>query len=157
MPGMTGMAPELADRIKVHLEFLSARGPVRSYDLPGRSRRVPLDPRWYEAAWTFARAGFAAPFAINRLVFLLCLVMPYRRFWSLLAVVMAMTGLQTVSLSVGAWGGLPHGNVLGPLFETCLAAAVLLAVERRRRGWAAAPHVEVEVAGAVVDRVHGDA
>jgi hypothetical protein len=143
------MSPELADRIKLHLEFLSARGPVRSYDLPGRSRRVPLDPRWYEAAWTFARAGFAAPFAINRLVFLLCLVMPYRRFWSLLAVVMAMTGLQTVSLGVGAWGGLPHGNVLGPLFETCLAAAVLLlAIENvvapsLRRRWLVASVVGV--------------
>src|SRR5580765_1665126 len=143
------MAPELADRIKLRLEFLSTRGPVRSYDLPGRSRRVPLDPRWYEAAWTFARAGFAGPFAINRLVFLLCLVMPYRRFWSLLAVVMAMTGLQTVSLGAGAWGSLPDRHVLGPLFDTCLAAAVLLvAIENvvapsLRRRWLVASVVGV--------------
>src|SRR5580765_5695400 len=34
------MAPELADRIKLSLEFLSTRGPVRSYDLPGRSALV---------------------------------------------------------------------------------------------------------------------
>src|SRR5262249_54843100 len=72
------MAPELADRITLHLVFLGAGGLVRTYDLPGRSGQIPLDPRWYQAAWSFLRAGLTAPFAVDRLVFLACLVMPFR-------------------------------------------------------------------------------
>jgi hypothetical protein len=121
-----GVAPELGQRIKLHLEFLPLSGPARSYDLPASSRRVPLDPRWYEAAWTFVGSGFTDAFAIDRLVFLLCLVVPFRQFWSLLAVVTVLTGLQALTLTANAWGATPDSRLLVPLFDTCLAVAVLL-------------------------------
>jgi len=135
------VAPELGHRVKLHLEFLPIGGPSRVYDLPGRSWRMPLDPRWYEAAWTFARSGFVVPFTIDRLVFLVGLAAPFRQFWGLLAVVMALTLLQGASLTASALGATPDSRLLTPLFETCVAAVVvLLAIENvvapsLRRRW----------------------
>jgi hypothetical protein len=135
------VAPELGQRVKLHLEFLPIGGPARIYDLPGGSRRVPLDPRWYEAAWTFARSGFVVPFGLDRLVFLLCLAAPFRRFSSLLAVVVALTGVQALSVTASALGATPDWRLVVPLFETCLAAVVVfLAIENvvapsLRRRW----------------------
>jgi hypothetical protein len=135
------VAPELGERIKLHLEFLPIGAPSRTYDLPPGVGRVPLDPHWYQAAWRFLPAGVVVPFAVDRLIFLLCLVMPFRQFWSLLAVVLALTGLQAVSLTVGAWGATPDWRLLAPLFDTSLAAAVVfLAIENvvapsLRRRW----------------------
>ncbi len=122
------IAPELGRRIKLHLQFLSISGPTRIYELPGSSRRVPLDPRWYEAAWTFAQNGFIVPFAVDRLVFLLCLAAPFRQFWSLLAVVMAMTAVQGATLTASALGATPDWRLLMPLLEKCLAAGVVFLV-----------------------------
>ena len=135
------VAPELGQRVKLHLEFLPPGGPPRVYDLPGRSWRVALDPRWYEAAWTFARSGFVLPFSMDRLVLLVCLAAPFRRFRGLLAVVMALTVLQGASLTAGALGATPDLRLLTPLFDTGVAAViVLLAIENvvapsLRRRW----------------------
>jgi HupE/UreJ protein len=135
------VAPELGQRVKLHLEFLPPGGPPRVYDLPGRSWRVALDPRWYDAAWTFARSGFVLPFSMDRLVLLVCLAAPFRQFRGLLAVVMALTVLQGASLTAGALGATPDARLLTPLFETCVAAViVLLAIENvvapsLRRRW----------------------
>src|SRR5438094_129508 len=143
------VAPELGQRVKLHLEFLPIGRPPRVYDLPGRSWRMPLDPRWYEAAWTFARSGFVVPFALDRLVFLVCLAAPFRQFWRLLAVVMALTLLQGASLTASALGATPDTRLLTPLYETCVAAVVvLLAIEnvgapRLRRRWLIASVVGV--------------
>jgi HupE/UreJ protein len=135
------VAPELGQRVKLHLEFLSAGGPIRVFDLPGRSWRVPLDPRWYQAAWTFVRNGFVLPFSLDRLVFLLCLAAPFRQLGGLLAVVMALSGLQAASLTAGALSAPPDPRVMAPLLATCLAVGVLfLAFENAvapslRRRW----------------------
>lgn len=119
------VAPELGQRIKLHLEFLSAGGPARVFHLPGSSWRVPLDPRWYQAASTFVRNGFVFPFSLDRLVFLLCLAAPFRQLGGLLAVVMALTGLQAASLTAAALSGPPDPRLMAPLLGTCLALGVL--------------------------------
>src|SRR5262249_12326510 len=131
----------LADRIRLHLEYVSPAGVSRRYDLPGRSQRVPLDPRWHQAVSTFVSAGFRASFGGDRLVLLVCLIMPFRRFGSLLAVVLATSGLQIASLSAAALGAAPNWRLTEPLFAAAVAAAVLiLAIENvgapglRRRG-----------------------
>jgi len=135
------VAPELGQRIKLHLEFLSAGGPTRVFDLPGSSWRVPLDPRWYQAASTFVRNGLVLPFSLDRLAFLLCLAAPFRQFGGLLAAVMALTGLQAASLTAGALSAPPDPRVMAPLLATCLAVGVLfLAFENAvapslRRRW----------------------
>ena len=120
------VAPELGQRLKLRLEFLPVGGPARSYVIPGGSGWVALDPRWYEAVWLFMKVGFVNAFAIDRFIFLLCMVAPFRQFRSLLAVVMVLTGLQAVTLTASGEGAVAGIRWLGALFDAGLAATVVL-------------------------------
>jgi len=120
------VAPELGRRLKLRLEYLPANGPARSYVLPGDSGWIALDPRWHEAAWLFLKAGFTSPFAIDRFVFLLCLVAPFRQFRSLLMLVIVLTGLQALTLTASAEGAVAGIRWLAALFDTSLAVLIVL-------------------------------
>jgi HupE/UreJ protein len=120
------VAPELGERLKLQLQFLPIEGPSLTYKLPGDSGRIALDPRWYEAGWLFLKVGFVDVFAVDRLVFLLCLIAPFRQFRSLLAVVLVMSGLQALTATAIAQRALVDGPLLGALFSTALPAAIVL-------------------------------
>ena len=66
------VSPELAQRIKLRLEYLVADAPARTYQISGDLGWIPLDPRWYEAGWLFAKLGFVDAFAIDGELQLLC-------------------------------------------------------------------------------------
>jgi hypothetical protein len=137
------VAPELGERLKLRLEYLPIGEPARNYQILGASGRIPLDPRWYETAWLFLKGGFVDAFAIDRLVFLACLVAPFRKFRSLLAVVMILAGLQALTLTAVAEGALAGVDVgwLPALNETALALSIVLlaignlAAPSLRRRW----------------------
>jgi hypothetical protein len=137
------VAPELGERLKLRLEYLPIGEPARTYEIRGASGRIPLDPRWYETAWLFLKGGFVDAFAIDRFVFLVCLVAPFRQPRSVLAVVMILTGLQALTLTAAAEGALAGAEIgwLPALFDTVLAAAVVLvaignlAAPSLRRRW----------------------
>ncbi len=135
------VAPELGTRLKLRLEYLPVNGPARSYVFPGGSGWIALDPRWYEAAWLFLKAGCTSPFAIDRFAFLVCLIAPFRRFQSLLALVAVLAGLQALTLTASAEGALAGTGWLAPLFDASLAALILLlaignlAAPSLRRRW----------------------
>src|SRR3989441_12649038 len=74
----------------------------------------------------FVMLGFGSVFATDRLVFLLCLVAPFRQVWGLLAVVMALTGSQAMTLIASAVGTAHEIRWLPALFDTCVGAAVVL-------------------------------
>ena len=140
----TNIAPELGQRLKLHLEFLPIDRPPLHYRLPGRSGRIALDPRWYEAAWLFAKLGLFDGFAFDRLVFLVCLVAPFRHFRSLLAVVLALSAMQALSSNTVALSSSADSPFLAALSGTTLAAAIVLlaignlATPSLRRRWFAA-------------------
>jgi HupE/UreJ protein len=135
------VAPELGRRVKLRLEYLAVDGPPLTYELPGVSGWIALDPRWYEAAWLFVKGGFFDAFAFDRFVFLLCLVAPFRQFRSLLAVVMVLTGLQALTSTAIVEGTVVDSPLLAALFSTSLAAAIVLlaignlAAPSLRRRW----------------------
>ena len=137
------VAPEIGRRIKLQLEYLPTGESARTYEIPGASGWIPLHPRWYEAAWLFARAGFVDALAIDRFVFLLCLVAPFRKFRSLLTIVIVLAALQALTLTAAAQGALADIDVgwLPILSNTALAAAMLLlaignlAAPSLRRRW----------------------
>ena len=125
----TNIAPELGQRLKLQLEFLPVDGSPLHYRLPGRSGRIALDPRWYEAAWLFVKLGFFDGFAFDRLVFLACLIAPFRHFRSLLAVVLVWGAMQALTSTAVAVSASPDSPFLTALGSTTLAAAtVLLAI-----------------------------
>ncbi len=135
------VAPELGRRLKLRLEYLPVNGPARSYVFPGGSGWIALDPRWYEAAWLFLKAGFTSPLAIDRFAFLVCLIAPFRQFQSLLALVAMLAGLQALTLTASAEGAVAGTGWLAALFDTSLAALILLlaignlAAPSLRRRW----------------------
>jgi HupE / UreJ protein len=135
------VAPELGRRLRLRLQFLPVDGPSLTYQLPGDSGWIALDPRWYEAAWLFIRAGFVDAFAFDRFVFLLCLVAPFRQFSSLLASVLVLTGLQALTSTAIAEQAIADNPLLPALSSTIVAAAIVLlaignlASPRLRRRW----------------------
>jgi hypothetical protein len=137
------VGPEVAQRIKLRLDYLPPGEPARSYEIPGDFGWAPLDPSWYEAAWLSVKGGFVAAFAVDRLLFLLCLVAPFRGFRGLLSVDAVFTGLQALTMTAGAQGALAEVDTgwLPALSATVLGASLVLlaignlAAPNLRRRW----------------------
>jgi hypothetical protein len=122
------VASELGGRVRLKLEYLPVGEPARTYEIRGASGRIPLDPHWFDTAWIFLKAGFVDAFAFDRLVFLVCVIAPFRQFRGLLALTLVLAGLQALTLTAGAAGALTSVNTawLQPLVDTVLAATVVL-------------------------------
>jgi len=120
------VAPELGRRLKLQLEFLPANEAARSFTLIGGLGWIALAPRWYEAAWLFAKQGFTAALSFERLVFLLCLIAPFRQFRSVLALVLAFIALQAFTLTAAAVVDIRGIRWLTSLYAAGLGAAILL-------------------------------
>lgn len=113
------------------LRFETPAGAVRAFELRGDPGLVPLDPRWHQAAWRFVKIGFFHILdGADHLLFLLCLVIPFRRVRPLLIVVTAFTAAHSVALLAAAWNMTPDALWFPPLVETLIAASVLyMAIE----------------------------
>jgi hypothetical protein len=62
------------------LRFLPSPGVERAFQFHGDPGVVRLDPRWFQAAWRFVVDGFFHILGgVDHLLFLLCLVIPFRR------------------------------------------------------------------------------
>jgi hypothetical protein len=125
------VGPEVGARIKLRLDYLPADEPPHTYEIAGNSGWIPLEPHWYEAAWLLARTGFTAAFAIDRFVFLLCLVAPFRAWRGVLTLSVVVAASEAVTLTAVAQGALADLEVGWlPLFANAVLAAamVLLAI-----------------------------
>ena len=126
------IAPGLRDRLKLDLRFLPAAGSVRAFELQTATGRVNLDPRWHQAAASFVKSGFWHILdGLDHLLFLLCLVMPFRRLsWTLVGVITAFTVAHSITLIAAAYGAVPSGAWFPPLVEMLIAASILyMAIE----------------------------
>ncbi len=132
----------LASRVQVVLRFMPPGGAVRAFQFVGDPGLVPLDPRWHQAALRFVRSGFLHILdGIDHLLFLLCLVIPFRKFNALVPIVTAFTVAHSVTLIASAYGFAPGGLWFPPFVETLIAASILyMALENEvganvRRRW----------------------
>jgi len=126
------IAPGLRDRLKLDLRFIARDGAVRAFELTTGGGRVLLDPRWYQAAWTFVLSGFDHILGgFDHLLFLVCLVAPFRRLnWRLVGVITAFTVSHSITLIAAAYGWVPGGSWFPPLVETLIALSILyMAIE----------------------------
>jgi hypothetical protein len=121
------LAPGLRGRLKLVVRFLPPDGPTRAYELHGGAGHVVLDPRWYQAARAFVKFGFSHILdGVDHLLFLLCLVMPFRRIgWTLVAVVTSFTVAHSITLIAAARGMAPAGAWFAPLVEVLIAASII--------------------------------
>ena len=77
---------------------------------------VRLDPRWYQAALRFVVSGFWHIIeGIDHLLFLCCLVIPFRRLRPLVIIVTSFTVGHSISLIASAFGFVPDALWFPPL------------------------------------------
>lgn len=121
----------LATRVLTVLRFSTPEGAVRAYQFVGDPGVMPLDPSWEQAAWRFVELGF---FHIldgpDHLLFLLCLVIPFRRLRPLVLIVTAFTVAHSVTLIASTFEIAPRAIWFPALIETLIAISVLyMAIE----------------------------
>jgi hypothetical protein len=113
-------------RVVTFLRFLPPGGAVRGFEFIGDEGLIRLDPRWSQAALRFVQLGFLHILdGIDHLLFLLCLVIPLRRFRSLIVVVTSFTVAHSITLIASAYNLGPDALWFPPLIETLIAISIV--------------------------------
>jgi hypothetical protein len=113
-------------RVVTVLRFLPPGGVVRAFEFLGDPGLVRLDPRWHQAALTFVRLGFFHILeGTDHLLFLFCLVIPFRRFRALVPVVTSFTVAHSITLIASAYNLGPDSLWFPPLIETLIAISII--------------------------------
>jgi hypothetical protein len=113
-------------RVSTALRFLPPGGDIRAFEFHGDPGLVRLDPRWHHAAMGFVVSGFWHILeGIDHLLFLCCLVIPFRRLRPLVIIVTAFTVGHSISLIASAFGFVPDGLWFPPLIETLIAVTII--------------------------------
>ena len=121
-PGLT----RLGLQVNVVLRFLQPGKTERAFDVHADTGIVHLDPRWHQAFYLFARDGFFHILdGTDHLLFLLCLVIPFRKLRPLAVVVTAFTVAHSVTLIASAYGWAPDSLWFPPLIETLIAISIV--------------------------------
>ena len=113
-------------RVTTDLQFLRPNGATRSFEYLGLPGLIRLDPRWDEAVWKFVQMGFFHVLdSIEPLIFLLCLVMPFRRVRGLIPVIVAFAVAHSVTLIASAgYGMAPTVLWFPPFINTAIAVSI---------------------------------
>ncbi|MGA7680062.1 MAG: HupE/UreJ family protein [Pseudolabrys sp.] len=119
------------DYTKLALRILPLGEVSRTMMLNGSSGLVKLDPPWYDAGLGFAALGIQHILTgFDHLLFLLCLVIPFRRLRSLIPVITAFTVGHSVTLIGTAFGLAPGAKWFPPFIEMAIAVSIVyMAVE----------------------------
>ena len=130
-------------RVVTVLRFLSPGSAERAFELRGDPGLVRLDPRWHQAALRFVVMGFEHILdGTDHLLFLACLVIPFRRLRALAVIVTAFTIAHSFTLIASAYNLAPDALWFPPLVETLIAMSIVyMALEnivgaKVRRRWA---------------------
>ena len=116
----------LGMRVVTVLRFLPPGGAVRAFGFAGDPGLVRLDPRWHQAALRFVQLGFLHILdGIDLLLFLFCLVIPFRRMRPLIWVVTSFTVAHSVTLIAAAFNLGPDALWFPPLIETLIATSIV--------------------------------
>jgi hypothetical protein len=122
----SNLAAELGDYIKLAIRFIPLGEASRAMMLTGASGRVALDPPWYQASVGFIRLGIEHILSgVDHLLFLLCLIIPFRRVRGLIPVITAFTLGHSVTLIGTAYGLAPAGQWFPPFVETAIAVSIV--------------------------------
>ncbi len=108
------------------LRFQPPGGVERAFRYEGNPGMVDLDPSWWHAAARFVSLGFWHILGgFDHILFLLCLVIPFRRFWGLVPIVTGFTVAHSITLIAAAFGLAPNALWFPPLIETLIAASIV--------------------------------
>jgi hydrogenase/urease accessory protein HupE len=99
---------------------------VRVFEYQGDQGLVRLDPRWHHAALRFVQSGFEHIVSgADHLLFLLCLVVPFRRIVPLVVIVTGFTVGHSITLIAAAFGAGADALWFPPLIESLIAASII--------------------------------
>ena len=127
----TIVAPDLGDFAKLTVRYMPLDGSSRAMLISSTSGRVALNPPWYRAAQGFVMMGIGHILSgLDHMLFLLCLVIPIRRFRVLVPVVTAFTLGHSATLIGTAYNLAPAGKWFPPFVEMMIALSIVyMAVE----------------------------
>jgi len=135
----------LGVRTTTVLRFLPPNGSERAFEYVGDPGLVRLDPRWHQAAMRFVALGFRHILdGIDHLLFVFCLVIPFRRLRPLVAIVTSFTAAHCLTLAASVLGFAPDALWFPPLIEVLIALSIVyMALEnivgpKLERRWAVA-------------------
>ena len=112
--------------VSTALRFLPPGGAVRAFEFHGNPGLIRLDPRWHQAALRFVEEGFWHILGgTDHLLFLLCLVIPFRRLRPLIIIVTAFTVGHSILLAASAFGFVPDALWFPPLIEVLIAITIV--------------------------------
>lgn len=107
------------------LRFLPPGGAERAFEVHGDAGLLRLDPRWHHAALRFVELGFRHILdGTDHLLFIACLVIPFRRLRPLVIIATAFTVAHSITLIAATSGWAPEGLWFPPLVETLIAASI---------------------------------
>src|SRR5262245_37493967 len=113
-------------RVVTVLRFMPPSGVVRAFEFLGDPGLVRLDPRWHQAALRFVQLGFFHILeGTDHLLFLFCLIIPFRRFRALVAIVTSFTVAHSITLIASVFNLGPEALWFPPLIETLIAVSIL--------------------------------
>ena len=117
------------NRLALHevttVQFLAPSGVSRALELEGDAGLVHLDPSWFHAAARFVVMGFNHILeGTDHLLFLLCLVIPFRRVRPLIPIITAFTVAHSITLIAATYHYVPDVLWFPPLIETLIAMSI---------------------------------
>ena len=116
----------LGAQVTTTLRFLPPGSSERAFEIHGEAGMLALDPRWHHAAWRFVQMGFFHILdGTDHLLFIACLVIPFRRLRPLVIIATAFTVAHSITLVAAASGWAPEGLWFPPLVEVLIAASIL--------------------------------
>ena len=120
------VATDLKGLTKLTLRYLPLNESSRAMIITGDSGPVALNPAWYHAASGFVVLGVEHILSgIDHLLFLFCLVIPFRRLRGLISVITAFTLAHSVTLFASAFHLAPKGAWFPPFVETAIACSIV--------------------------------
>ncbi|MBT8079602.1 MAG: HupE/UreJ family protein, partial [Gammaproteobacteria bacterium] len=121
-PGFRRLGQETTTVIRFHPPGEGMRV-LEFRDDPGL---VVLDPRWHQAFFRFVGTGIDHILdGIDHLLFVLCLLIPFRRIRPLVAIITSFTVAHSLTLIASAFGMVPNFLWFPPLIETLIALSIV--------------------------------
>ncbi|HWZ30498.1 MAG TPA: HupE/UreJ family protein [Bryobacteraceae bacterium] len=113
-------------RVVTVLRYILPDGRIRAFEFQSDPGLVRLDPRWYQASFRFVEGGFFHILdGTDHLLFLFCLVIPFRKFRALIPIVTAFTVAHSITLIASAYNYAPDALWFPPLIETGIATSIV--------------------------------
>lgn len=108
------------------VRFVFPNGVLRAFEFNNAPGLVRMDPQWYQAALRFVDMGFLHILdGTDHLLFLFCLVIPFRKFRALVPIVTSFTVAHSITLIASAYNLAPGALWFPPLIETGIAVSIV--------------------------------